>query len=104
MKDVLILVVGFGAAIGTTAAWLPQVGRTWKSRSARDFSWGYLGLFMMGVFLWTMYGVLRGDLVVVVANSITLLLVILVGFIKAREKRDPAIQHASLSHEVIPET
>jgi len=86
MNDLLILVVGFGAAVGTTAAWLPQVWHTWKTRSARDFSWGYLGLFMMGVFLWTMYGLLRRDLVVVLANGITLLLVMSVGIVKAREK------------------
>ena len=85
MNTLLILVVGFGAAIGTTAAWFPQVARTWNTRSARDFSWGYLSLFIMGVFLWTMYGVLRHDLVVIIANGITLLLVISVGMVKARE-------------------
>ena len=63
MNSLLILAVGFGAAFGTTAAWFPQVGRTWNTRSARDFSWGYLALFMLGVFLWTMYGVLRHDVV-----------------------------------------
>lgn len=77
--------VGFGAAIGTTAAWFPQVARTWSTRSARDFSWGYLALFVAGVSLWTMYGVLRRDLVVVIGNGITLLLVISVGMVKARE-------------------
>lgn len=85
MKNFLMFAVGFGAAIGTTAAWFPQVIRTWNTRSARDFSWGYLALFVMGVFLWTMYGVLRRDVVVIVANGITLLLVISVGFVKARE-------------------
>jgi MtN3 and saliva related transmembrane protein len=84
MNNLLILAVGFGAAFGTTAAWLPQVGRTWNTRSARDFSWGYLALFMMGVFLWTIYGVLRRDLVVALANGVTLLLVMSVGFVKAR--------------------
>jgi MtN3 and saliva related transmembrane protein len=88
MNNLLILAVGFGAAFGTTAAWLPQVGRTWNTRSARDFSWGYLALFMMGVFLWTMYGLLRGDLVVMVANGVTLLLVMSVGFVKAREQQE----------------
>lgn len=85
MENMLILAIGFGAAIGTTAAWFPQVARTWKTRSARDFSWGYLALFIMGVFLWTMYGVLRHDLVVIVANAVTLLLVISVGVVKGRE-------------------
>lgn len=88
MKNLLIFAVGFGAAIGTTAAWFPQVARTWSTRSARDFSWGYLALFIMGVFLWTMYGVLRHDVVVIVANGVTLLLVISVGLVKAREHRE----------------
>lgn len=85
MNNFLILAIGFGAAVGTTAAWFPQVVRTWSTRSARDFSWGYLALFVMGVFLWTMYGVLRRDVVVIVGNGITLLLVISVGLVKARE-------------------
>lgn len=81
----MIFAIGFGAAIGTTAAWFPQVIRTWKTRSARDFSWGYLALFIMGVFLWTAYGVIRRDLVVIIANAVTLLLVISVGVVKLRE-------------------
>jgi MtN3 and saliva related transmembrane protein len=85
MNELLIFAIGFGAAIGTTAAWFPQVVQTWSTRSARDFSWGYLALFVMGVFLWTMYGVLRRDVVVIVGNGITLLLVISVGVVKARE-------------------
>ena len=85
MENHLILAIGFGAAIGTTAAWFPQVVRTWKTQSARDFSWGYLALFIMGVFLWTMYGIVRRDFVVTIANAVTLLLVISVGVVKMRE-------------------
>lgn len=86
MKNLLIFAVGFGAAVGTTAAWFPQVVRTWNTRSARDFSWGYLALFIMGVSLWTAYGILRRDPVVIIGNGITLLLVISVGVVKARER------------------
>jgi lipid-A-disaccharide synthase-like uncharacterized protein len=46
---------------------------------------GYLALFVMGVSLWTMYGVLRRDVVVIIGNGITLLLVISVSVVKARE-------------------
>jgi hypothetical protein len=38
MNSLLILAVGFGAAFGTTAAWFPQVGRTWMTRSGRALS------------------------------------------------------------------
>lgn len=85
MEHILIFAIGFGAAIGTTAAWFPQVAQTWRTRSARDFSWGYLALFIMGVFLWTLYGVMRRDTVVIIANGVTLLLVISVGVVKIRE-------------------
>ena len=63
MENTLIFAIGFGAAIGTTAAWFPQLVRTWKTQSARDFSWGYLALFITGVFLWTLYGLIRRDIV-----------------------------------------
>jgi MtN3 and saliva related transmembrane protein len=87
MNSLLIFAVGFGAAIGTTAAWFPQVVRTWNTRSARDFSWGYLALFVAGVSLWTTYGILRRDPVVIIGNGITLVLVISVALVKAREGR-----------------
>ncbi|PYQ31760.1 MAG: hypothetical protein DMF56_01235 [Acidobacteria bacterium] len=85
MQSYLAFAIGFVAAIGTTAAWFPQVAQTWRTRSARDFSWGYLALFIMGVFLWTMYGVIRRDIVITIANGITLLLVVSVGVVKMRE-------------------
>jgi len=85
MQSYLAFAIGFVAAIGTTAAWFPQVAQTWRTRSARDFSWGYLALFIMGVFLWTMYGLIRRDLVITRANGVTLLLVVSVGVVKMRE-------------------
>jgi MtN3 and saliva related transmembrane protein len=79
-------IIGALAAIGTTAAWLPQVVKTWRSRSAEDFSWSYLAMFSTGVALWIVYGLLRKDGVVIGANVVTLLLVLTVLFVKMREK------------------
>jgi MtN3 and saliva related transmembrane protein len=87
MNDFLIFAVGLGAALGTTGAWFPQIARTWKTHRATDFSWGYLALLATGVALWTTYGLLRGDLVVIVGNGVTLLLVSSVAFVKSKERR-----------------
>jgi MtN3 and saliva related transmembrane protein len=84
MSPFWITTVGIIAAIGTTAAWFPQTMRTWRTRSARDFSWGYLTLFSTGVAGWLLYGILRDDPVIIGANSITLLLVLTVAFVKFR--------------------
>jgi MtN3 and saliva related transmembrane protein len=80
-----VTVIGALSAIGTTAAWLPQVVQTWRTRSAEDFSWSYLALFSAGVAGWIVYGVLRKDFVVLAANVVTLLLVLTVLFVKTRE-------------------
>ena len=87
--SILTTVIGSLSAIGTTAAWLPQVLKTWKTRTAKDFSWAYLALFSSGVSGWTIYGFLKKDWVIVAANAVTLLLVLTVAFVKAEERRAP---------------
>ena len=84
--NILTTVIGALAAIGTTAAWLPQVVKTWRTRSAEDFSWTYLAMFTTGVSLWIAYGILRKDGVVLAANGVTLLLVATILFVKLRER------------------
>jgi MtN3 and saliva related transmembrane protein len=87
MNSTVITIIGVAAALGTTGAWLPQVLKTWRSRSAKDFSWSYLSIFSSGVALWIGYGILRKDPVIIAANAVTLLLVLTVSFVKLREKR-----------------
>lgn len=69
-----ITLLGIIAGTLTTIAFLPQFIKTWRSQSARDFSWGMLITFCVGIFLWFVYGLLRTDQVIVVANFITLVL------------------------------
>jgi MtN3 and saliva related transmembrane protein len=87
MSSFWIVTIGIVAGILTTGAWLPQVIKTWRTRSAHDFSWGYLALFATGVVLWAVYGVLRGDAAVTGANVVTIALVIGVIAVKMRERR-----------------
>jgi MtN3 and saliva related transmembrane protein len=78
----LVNVIGWIAAVLTTASWLPQLRRSWRTRSVRDFSWTYLTMFSSGVALWMTYGILRHDPVIVAANLITLLLVLTIMIVK----------------------
>lgn len=84
--QLLTTIIGTAAAIGTTGAWLPQVWKTWRTRSAEDFSWGYLALFSSGVSGWLVYGLLKKDPVIVAANGVTLLLVVTIAWVKLRER------------------
>jgi len=76
--------VGYIAATLTTLAFLPQLLKTWASRSARDVSLGTFLLFTTGVALWLVYGILAGAWPVIAANAVTL---ILAGMILAMKLR-----------------
>ena len=52
-----IAVVGSVAAVLTTGAFVPQILRTWR-RGGRDLSYGLLVLYLAGVVLWLVYGLL----------------------------------------------
>ncbi len=66
--------IGFAAAALTTLAFLPQVIKTWRSRSTGDISLSMFIAFTAGVLLWTVYGILISSPPVIVANSVVLVL------------------------------
>jgi MtN3 and saliva related transmembrane protein len=69
-----VYILGLSAGLCTTIAFLPQVIKTWKSRSAKDLSLGMFSLFCFGVIQWLVYGILQKDVPVIAANLITLML------------------------------
>lgn len=81
-----IQLLGLAAGSLTTAAFLPQVIKTWKSRSAKDLSLGMFSLFCLGVALWLTYGLIVRDIPVIAANLLTLMLASTLLFFKLRFK------------------
>jgi MtN3 and saliva related transmembrane protein len=81
-----VQLLGLAAGSLTTAAFLPQVIKTWKTRSAKDLSLGMFSLFCLGVVLWLVYGWMVNDLPVIAANFITLMLASTLLFFKLRWK------------------
>ncbi|PKL60231.1 MAG: hypothetical protein CVV33_03735 [Methanomicrobiales archaeon HGW-Methanomicrobiales-4] len=69
--------LGYVAGLCTTVAFLPQVYQTYRTRHAQDISYGMLLLLSTGVSLWFVYGLVIGDLPVVYANGITLILLLI---------------------------
>jgi MtN3 and saliva related transmembrane protein len=70
----IINITGSLAGCLTTIAFIPQVVRTWKTRSAQDISLFMFLLFSCGVLLWLIYGILLHALQIILANGITLAL------------------------------
>jgi MtN3 and saliva related transmembrane protein len=74
MNDQLLNWIGYLAGTLTTIAFVPQLIKIVRTKSARDVSLGMFVLFMVGVLLWLIYGWLRADMVLIAANTVTLAL------------------------------
>lgn len=66
--------IGYVAAFFTTFSFAPQALLTLRTRDTRTLSLGMYGMFVTGVSLWLVYGVMQDDWIIVAANGLTLLL------------------------------
>ena len=62
---------GFLAALLTTIAFMPQLYKTWQTKSADDVSLVMLILFITGLFCWIIYGSKIHSIPILVANIVT---------------------------------
>ncbi|MFH1914787.1 MAG: SemiSWEET transporter [Pseudomonadota bacterium] len=74
MEREFIELIGIVAGCCTTASFVPQVVRTWRTRSVADISLRMYLLLCLGVSLWLVYGALIGSPAVLLANAATLVL------------------------------
>jgi MtN3 and saliva related transmembrane protein len=74
-------VLGYVAASLTTVAFVPQVIKTWKSKSAKDISLIMFLLFNIGIILWLIYGIVIESMPIILANIVTgILALTILGF------------------------
>jgi MtN3 and saliva related transmembrane protein len=76
--------LGFAAGTLTTIAFVPQLLRILKTRSAHDISWWMFGILIAGVALWLWYGIRVNALPVILANAVTLGLALAIVLLKRR--------------------
>ena len=58
----------------TTASFVPQVRKIWKTKSAEDVSLLMFVAFCVGVMLWLVYGFIKGEVAIIATNAVTLAL------------------------------
>ncbi|MEC4817300.1 MAG: SemiSWEET transporter [Scytonema sp. PMC 1069.18] len=81
-----ITILGLLAAILTTFSFLPQMLKTWKTKSAKDVSLIMLIAFNTGVFLWLIYGIALRALPIILANGTTLVFNLIILGLKIKYK------------------
>ena len=78
--------LGYVAAVCTTVAFVPQVMKTYKSKSAASLSLGMFLFFTSGIILWLIYGIMINEYPIIVANLVTLVLAVMLIYFKLRYK------------------
>ena len=79
-----IEIIGFFAALLTTAAFLPQVYKTWKTKDVSGLSLPMLILFFIGITAWLIYGTFKKSPSMIFANGITILSTFLLMYFKIK--------------------
>jgi MtN3 and saliva related transmembrane protein len=86
MSPSTIDAIGYAAAALTTFAFIPQVVKSWRTRSTGDLSSTMLVVFTAGILLWLIYGIAVGAMPVILANAITLVLSATLVVLKVRAR------------------
>lgn len=82
-----IALIGMFAAVMTTISFVPQVIKSWKTKSVNDVSLIMYLVLMIGQFSWLTYGILIHSLPLIVSDFIVFVLTISMLMLKFKYKR-----------------
>lgn len=80
------LYVGLFAGICTAISLLPQLIKIVREKKANAISYGMLTILMLGLITWIVYGIMRKDYPIILTNSLSLVLNILIFIFTVRYK------------------
>jgi MtN3 and saliva related transmembrane protein len=70
LVDYLTFVIGISATFFTLWSTVPQIRKALKTRKTDDVSKWLIISLITGLSLWVVYGLVKGDMIIVGANSI----------------------------------
>ncbi len=68
----LIDLLGISAGALTAASRVPQIAKTWKTRSAGGLSLSMYAMLCVGFLLWLTYGLMTDNVPVILSNVVSL--------------------------------
>ena len=86
-----IELVGHLGSLLSSVTFIPQVYKTWKSKSASDLSLLMMGIVFSSTIVWLIYGIGLDLLPVIICNSVNCALSLLLIFFKLAFKSNPTI-------------
>ena len=83
----LITIIGVTASACTAFSLLPQLIKLLKEKEAENISLGMLAILFAGLGLWIYYGVLKKDWIIIISNSISFILNVVLVFFAIKYKK-----------------
>ena len=78
MRILHIRLIGLIAGFCTTISFLPQILKIVKTKHARDVSMGMYVVLMIGIVCWLIYGISIKEFPLILTNSITVVLCLVI--------------------------
>lgn len=82
----LSTVVGILASVLTGVSLLPQLVKIFKEKRAESIAVGMLVLLFAGLSAWIYYGFLKNDWIIILSNSFSLVINIIIAILSVRYK------------------
>jgi MtN3 and saliva related transmembrane protein len=82
-------IIGLAAGVLTASSLIPQVVKTLKEKKAENISLLMLFVLQAGIILWIVYGLKREDMPIILTNSFSLLVNIVMVVLGIKYKKKP---------------
>ena len=84
MNEYIIFVIGISATFFSLWSTVPQIRKSLKTKETDDVSKWLIISLVVGLSLWVIYGIVKGDIVIAVANAIGVTLNLILLFLKLK--------------------
>ena len=68
------MILGITAGVLTMCGIVPQIYKAHRTKQTGDISKGMLVIIILGVLLWTIYGIIKNDIPIILTNAIAFIL------------------------------
>jgi MtN3 and saliva related transmembrane protein len=82
--EYIIFIIGISATFFSLWSTVPQIKKSLKTKKTDDVSKWLIMSLIVGLSLWVLYGIVKGDIVIAVANAIGVTLNLILLFLKLK--------------------
>ncbi|MDW0137968.1 MAG: SemiSWEET family transporter [Nitrososphaeraceae archaeon] len=84
MNEYIIFVIGISATFFSLWSTVPQIKKSLMTKKTDDVSKWLIISLIVGLSLWVLYGIVKGDIIIAVANAIGVTLNLILLFLKLK--------------------